>query len=161
MGCAFRTFGLGLALLGMGCSSFRAANAPLEHYDPSSGYRPAAAQNVHPVGEVLLILAFSGGGTRAAALSYGVLEELRDTTVVIDGKPLRLLDEVDLITSVSGGSFTSAYYGLFGDRIFEDYEERFLRRDFERLLLVELLRPASGGRMARFGGDRRSPRRNM
>lgn len=65
------------------------------------------------------MLAFSGGGTRAEALAYGVLEELRDTEVLIDGKPRRLLDEIDLISSVSGGSFTSAYYGLHGDRIFE------------------------------------------
>jgi NTE family protein len=80
------------------------------------------------MGDVFLLLAFSGGGTRAAALSYGVLRELRDTRVVVRGQETRLLDEVDVITSVSGGSFTSAYYGLFGDRIFEDYEQRFLRR---------------------------------
>ncbi len=48
------------------------------------------------------MLAFSGGGTRAAALSYGVLEELRRTDVVVKGKHRRLLDEVDLITGVSG-----------------------------------------------------------
>ncbi len=56
-----------------------------------------------------LLLAFSGGGTRAAALSYGVLQELRDTRVNIDGREERLLDEVDLIASVSGGNFTSEY----------------------------------------------------
>ena len=43
----------------------------------------------------------------------------------------RLLDMVSVISSVSGGSFTSAYYGLHGDRVFEDFEERFLRRDVE------------------------------
>ena len=25
---------------------------------------------------------------------------------------------------MSGGSFTAAYYGLFGERIFEDFEEK-------------------------------------
>ncbi len=87
------------------------------------------------------MLAFSGGGTRAAALAYGILLELRDTTVVIDGQPRRLLDEVDLISSVSGGSFTSAYYGLFGDRIFEDFEEVFLRRNVQGTLLHGLYNP--------------------
>ncbi len=66
--------------------------------------------------DIGLVLAFSGGGTRAAALAYGVLEELRDTTVVLDDRPRRLLDEIDIISSVSGGRFTSAYYSLYGDR---------------------------------------------
>ena len=71
--------------------------------------------------DILLALTFSGGGTRAAAFSYGVLEGLADTTIVVNGKKRRLLDELDAISSVSGGSFTAAYYGLFGDRIFEDF----------------------------------------
>ncbi|MFZ3138013.1 MAG: patatin-like phospholipase family protein [Thermodesulfovibrionales bacterium] len=79
---------------------------------------------------MLLFVTFSGGGTRAAALSYGVLEELSKTEVVIDGKKRRLLDEIDAISSVSGGSFTAAYYGLFGDRIFEDFESRVLKKKY-------------------------------
>jgi NTE family protein len=53
-----------------------------------------------------------------------------------------LLDAVSLISSVSGGSFTSAYYGLYGERIFDDFEERFLRRDVEGALMRGLLNPA-------------------
>ena len=68
------------------------------------------------------MLAFSGGGTRAAALSYGVLEELRRTEIVVDGKRRRLVDEVDVITGVSGGSFTALAYALYGDRLFAEYE---------------------------------------
>ena len=92
-------------------------------------------------GDMSFMLAFSGGGTRAAALAYGVMLELRDTMVVIDGQQRRLLDEVDIISSVSGGSFTSAYYGLFGDRIFEDFEEVFLRRNVQGTLLHALFNP--------------------
>lgn len=84
-----------------------------------------------PVGDTLLFLTFSGGGTRAAALSYGVLEELKNTTVQSNGKSIRLLDEIDRISSVSGGSFTSAYYGLFGDQIFDDFKEVFLYEDVQ------------------------------
>ncbi len=87
------------------------------------------------------MLAFSGGGTRAAALAYGVLEELRDTTVIIDGQPRRLLDEIDTISSVSGGSFTSAYYGLYGERTFEDFKEVFLTQDIEHELVLGLFNP--------------------
>ena len=93
--------------------------------------------------ELLLILTFSGGGTRAAALSYGVLQALADTQIAVGGKPLRLLDEVDVISSVSGGSFTSAYYGLFGDRILEDFETKFLKRNVERELALRFIAPSS------------------
>jgi NTE family protein len=131
-----------------GCAVTRSANVRLEHWDPNYGYRPQAVADVRPLGDVLLVLAFSGGGTRAAAFSYGVLQELRDTRVVVGGREVRLLDEVDLISSVSGGSFTSAYYALFGDRIFSEFEERFLRRDVEGHLLLELLRPFNWFRLA-------------
>lgn len=80
-----------------------------------------------------IVLAFSGGGTRAAALSYGVLKGLRD--VPLPGQPgRRLLDEVDAISAVSGGSFTAAYYALKGDEIFRDYEKKFLKADIEQEL---------------------------
>src|SRR5690554_4383596 len=95
-------------------------NYSLKHYN--------AAHNRSD--DITLVLAFSGGGSRAAALSYGVLQGLRDTTVTLDGEHKRLVDEIDLISSVSGGSFTAAYFGLYGDRIFADFEEDFLRRDY-------------------------------
>jgi NTE family protein len=106
--------------------------------DPAYGYRPPTILARRQIGDVLLLLAFSGGGTRAAALAYGVLQELRDTPI---GNGRRLLDEVDAITSVSGGSFTSAYYGLYGDRIFTEFETRFLRRNVQRRLILGLLNP--------------------
>lgn len=92
--------------------------------------------------ELTVILTFSGGGTRAAALSYGVLKELRDTPISINNKKRRLLDEVDLISSVSGGSFTSAYYGLFGDKIFREFEKNFLKKRVQSdLVKLSLLSP--------------------
>lgn len=87
------------------------------------------------------MLAFSGGGTRAAALSYGVLKALRDTPIQSAGKTIRLLDEVSNISSVSGGSFTAAYYGLHGDRTFDDFETVFLRRNIAGGLKKTLLNP--------------------
>ena len=91
--------------------------------------------------ETLFFVAFSGGGTRAAAFSYGVLEKLRDTSYTKNGEKVRLLDEIDVISSVSGGSFTAAYYGLFGDRIFGDYEDVFLRRNVQKTLVGSLFNP--------------------
>jgi NTE family protein len=98
-------------------------------------------------------LAFSGGGTRAAAFAYGALHELAHIQVMTENGPRPLLHEVDVISSVSGGSFTAAYYGLFGDKIFEDFEERFLRRNVEGELLEEVLNPFNWGRLlsAKYG----------
>jgi NTE family protein len=118
-------------------------NKPLSHGEDHPGYSLGEfARNLNRRSdELTLAVAFSGGGTRAAALSYGVMQELRDTRVELNGREQRLLDAISAISSVSGGSFTSAYYGLYGDRLFVDFEERFLRRDVEGALLRGLLNP--------------------
>jgi len=125
-----------VAIIAIGCAHYP-INEPLKQVDPQSGYRPRLTGAPGNSENLILYLTFSGGGTRAAALSYGVLEELRKTEVVIDGKKRRLLDEIDGISSVSGGSFTAGYYGLFGDRIFEDFETKFLKKNIRVALLQE------------------------
>ena len=126
-----------------GCSSYgRIENQPLADAAVSEqAYTMLGRAHRPDNDDFTLYLAFSGGGTRAAALAYGVLKEMRDTTVAFDGRPRRLLDEIDLISSVSGGSFTSAYYGLYGDQIFDDFERVFLRRDVQGHLVNALLNP--------------------
>ena len=137
-----KLYSLVLALLVSGCASYGVVdNAPQTAAASSESYSIRSGGGGRGLGDVSLILAFSGGGTRAAALAYGVLEELRDTRVAIDGRPRRMLDEVDTISSVSGGSFTSAYYGLFGERIFEDFEDVFLRRNVQGQLIRGLFNP--------------------
>ena len=64
------------------------------------------------------------------------------------GKQHRLLDEVDSISSVSGGSFTAAYYALWGDRIFSDFESQFLKKHVQTGLLLRLLAPWNLVRLA-------------
>ena len=98
--------------------------------------------------DLSFIMTFSGGGTRSAALSYVVLQHLRDTAITINGKQRRLLDEVDLISSVSGGSFTSAYFGLFGEKLFQDFEEKFLKRRVQQYLSLSLFKPKTWFRLA-------------
>ena len=128
-----------LSLLLGACSTVHyPVNAPLAQVNTEQGYR-AMRMIRHPGDEELLvILTFSGGGARAAALSYGVLEELAKQRIVWQGKSERLLDEVDLVTGVSGGAITAAYWGLKGDRIFTEFEPRFLERDFQSRLLNHL-----------------------
>lgn len=135
---------LGMALALGACTTYGViANVPLSpgHHGTVYSLGEFARNPRRHSGELTLAVAFSGGGTRAAALSYGVMQELRDTRVQIDGKDQSLLEAINVISSVSGGSFTSAYYGLYGDRIFIDYEERFLRNDVEGALLRGLLNP--------------------
>ena len=139
----FRLLVLLLAMLTLaGCAS-RPINERLTQFDPQAGYRPylQIQKRVNNDPRTLFILAFSGGGTRAAALSYGVLDELRRTEIVIDGQRRRLIDEVDIITGVSGGSFTALAYALYGDRLFSEYEERFLKRDVQGALVSRALNP--------------------
>lgn len=119
----------------------RIENLPHPAVLSDEAYSIRASGNRQASGELSFILAFSGGGTRAAALAYGVLMELRDTEISIFGRPRRLLDEVDTISSVSGGSFTSAYYGLHGDRIFDDFETLFLKQDIQGILIRRLFSP--------------------
>jgi NTE family protein len=113
-----------------GCAHYK-ANQPLSHYEPQAGYRGKNFVTPETDEQLLVLLSFSGGGTRAAAFSYGVLETLRDTPVFVRGEKKRLLDTVDWISGVSGGSFTAAYYGLFRDRIFKDFESRFLKKNIQ------------------------------
>jgi len=101
--------------------------------------------------ETLLILAFSGGGTRAASLSYGILEALDLVEVPAppakQGKRHTLLDEVDMISGVSGGSFTASYYGLHGREIFNDFRTEFLYGDFQGSMLWGLANPVNWVRL--------------
>lgn len=103
--------------------------------DTDGGPRPYRFDCLEPCAdqrradETFVVLTLSGGGTRAAAFGFGAMQALRDTRLA-DGR--RLLDEVDVISSVSGGSFAAAYYGLFGSaRFFDEFPDAVLYRNLE------------------------------
>jgi NTE family protein len=133
---------LALASLAFALSAcaVRPYNEPLPDTGPTKAYT-FANRLPRNSPRLFVVLTFSGGGTRAAAFTLGVLEKLATTTIMVDGNPRRLLDEVDVITAVSGGSFTAAYYGLFGERVFTDVPERFLYNDVQGEMLAALLSP--------------------
>jgi NTE family protein len=135
------------AAAALGCAHWP-ENAPLARHDPRAGYRLANVRRASQSEDLLLFLAFSGGGIRAASLSYGVLEELARTEVTVDGARRRLLEEVDVISAVSGGTFTATYYALRGDRIFEEFEGKVLKRDIEGALTGRVLSPANWFRLS-------------
>ena len=138
-----------------GCAT-RPVNPPIAQIRPEAGYRLETRQAVSANNkENLVILAFSGGGTRAAAFSYGVLEFLRKTEVVAaNGTRVRLLDAIDVITGVSGGSFTALAYGLYGDKLFDDYEQRFLKRNVQGELIARAMSPRYWGDLSSEGWGR-------
>ena len=138
-----RLFALLLVLLMLGGCASRPINERITQADPQTGYRPylLIPKRVNNDPQTLFILAFSGGGTRAAALSFGVLEELRRTEIVVAGQRRRLIDEVDIITGVSGGSFTALAFALYGERLFTEYEQRFLKRNVQGELVQRALNP--------------------
>jgi NTE family protein len=130
-----------------GCAT---ENKKLARFDPEQGYR---LRNLPPDGlnsdEIFIVLSFSGGGTRAAAFSFGAMEELAATPIGYGGTARHLLDEVDIISSISGGSFTSAYYGLYGNGLFQgDFERQFLRKSVQLGLALRVLNPVNWPRLA-------------
>jgi NTE family protein len=119
------------ALLG-GCAAPAMLGEPLAAPAGEGGDRFDTAAPARHRDDLLLILTFSGGGTRAVALAYGVLEQMRADEVQHDGRSHRLIEDIDVVSSVSGGSITAAYLALHGDRLFRDFRTDFLEHDVER-----------------------------
>jgi predicted acylesterase/phospholipase RssA len=138
---------LAVCLVLAGCAHY-VVNDPLPPVRTAPAYRFNEAEALRNTNSLFVCLVFSGGGTRAAALSYGVLEKLRDTRIVWKGVEKSLLDEVDCISSISGGSFTAAYYGLFRERIFTEFRPRFLDVNVEGALLRRVANPGNWFRLA-------------
>ena len=128
--------------LALGRCANRPVNPPLSPNHAPDEQRFEGMERGQGEHEDLVILAFSGGGTRAAAFSFGVLEALQDIEVTTSsGRKTRLLDEVDVITGVSGGSFTALGYGLYGKRLFQVFEKSFLKRNVQGMLIRRMLNP--------------------
>jgi NTE family protein len=130
-----------------GCAS-TLTNAPRNQPLPHKTFNASTLRVPAQVGnETIVALSFSGGGLRAAAFSYGVLEGLR---TVQDKGGATLLDEVTFITSVSGGSITAAYMGLHGAKGMVGFRKELLR-DGEAGLRFSLLNPVNVSRLIAGG----------
>lgn len=152
-------------LMACGCARH---NPRLDSFSMDEGYRfryetpPGKPEPPANSEDLFVILTFSGGGTRAAALSYGVIEKLAATEIAWpEGQPKSLLDEVDVISAVSGGSFTAASFALDGNKILGDgpeaatFRERVLYNKFQwKILARALFNPAYWLRLPLRGMDR-------
>jgi NTE family protein len=128
---------IGLCAVLLGCASIQ--NAPVNQPGNSAGLAGRVQLNVEDQsleGDDLVGLSFSGGGTRAAAFSFGVLTEMERTPA--HGAGGSMLDRIDFISGVSGGAVTAAYYGLRKRAALEDFRERFLLRNAEEGLQTDL-----------------------
>jgi NTE family protein len=133
---AARSLCLAFALATCGCASLRVADTvPL----PESKLEPPGAERISRGGyrldslppsrdapDLLVLVAFSGGGKRSASFGYGALKGMRDLMAQTPVGPRPLLDQVGGISGVSGGSFPAAYYGLHRERTFGGFERDFL-----------------------------------
>jgi NTE family protein len=137
------------ALILAGCAGTATINKPLppelllnDGSGPISrgGYRLATLGDAASR-ETVVLISFSGGGKRSAAFGYGVLRGLRDFPVAIGGHQSRLLDQIDIMSSVSGGSFPAAYYALHRDKIFTDFDKDFLEQDINAYVYGTYLIP--------------------
>ena len=142
-GVARRSVGVALvvlvALAAAGCSSVKPwINAPLQ-----AGARIDTKAIAQRDGSALFAVTLSGGGARAAAFGYGVLQELRATPCCWNDRTSNVLDAVDLVSGVSGGSIVATYFAAFGADGLDRFEPDFLRQDFQDSLLSQMLRPGN------------------
>jgi len=61
--------------------------------------------------------------------------------IVENGETGSLLDEVDYIAAVSGGSFPAMHYGLYRDESFKTFSSDFLKRDVNAFVYGIILLP--------------------
>lgn len=113
-------------LLVAGCSTLRPwQNLPVEGGEAGQWSSRAVER------PIIAAVTLSGGGARAAAFGLGVLQELKATKFTLNGETTTLLDELTLISGVSGGSVLAAHYAAFGDESLTRFESEFLLSDFE------------------------------
>ena len=94
-----------LLLIGSGCALYR--DAVIVYDLPATSVMSPAPRDE---GDYLVAVAVSGGGSRAALWHAAVMKELYRQVKLSDGRGIT--DEIDYISSVSGGSLSSAYWCL-------------------------------------------------
>jgi NTE family protein len=137
---------LALALALAACSPTQYQNTPL-----ATGAANPERRSIAPptADRPAILMAFSGGGTRAAALAESVLRDMHATTYIgRDGTPHSLTDDVRLVSSVSGGSVTAAWFGLRGADGLDALRANFLTQDNMRTLGFEAVDPITWFRLA-------------
>lgn len=140
-----------VALLFYGCAHQPEYNKPLAAAPESPQISPPAEAALQD-DKTLMMVALSGGGTRAAAVSWKVLETLKNIPYsYVDSAGNRiqstLADQIDVISGISGGSFAAVAWNLYSDEM-DSFRERFVQRNMQgELLRAPFLPPWRGLRL--------------
>lgn len=110
----------------------------LSQIDPEKGYRLEKTIQQALEKENLVIVTFSGGGSRAVSLGYGVLEQFQQAIVRPTERGDTLLQNIDVVYGVSGGSVLAAYLALEGQETIPKFKEFFLKKDFQKKVINEV-----------------------
>ena len=137
-----KAIGLIAALLLSGCASLAVPmNQRLTSNRGNADYRLLDVNRQGGDESALVMVALSGGGKRSAAFAFGVLRGMRDLRLRTGGKDSTLLNEIDMLAGVSGGSFPAAHFGLYGNTSFETFPAEFLYPDIEAFIWGTFLLP--------------------
>jgi NTE family protein len=128
-----------------GCFS-HSDNIQLTEFNPEIGHRP----DIKAVTEddKLVVVTFSGGGIRAASLAFGALQGLDGLSKQPDGSSL--IDRIDYVSSVSGGSVTAGWFAMNGASGLrgpagDAYQKNFLERSHTWPIAARGLNPVALG----------------
>lgn len=140
-----------VALLFFGCAHQPEYNKPLAATSASPQTSPPAEAALQD-DKTLMMVALSGGGTRAAAVSWKVLETLKTipySYVDSDGNQIQstLANQIDVISGISGGSFAAVAWNLYSDEM-DYFRQNFVQRNIQsQLLRAPFLPPWRGLRL--------------
>lgn len=140
---AARCFVLLAVSLLVACSSVRPwLNEPLAATAKATMERDELLQQIAARDPSMLVaVTLSGGGARAAAFGFGVLSAMQEIRFHWNGKDTTLLNTIDVVSGVSGGSMVAAYFAAFGIEGLPGFEDAFLRQNFQGSLLSLAMRP--------------------
>ncbi|WP_428604364.1 patatin-like phospholipase family protein [Sedimenticola sp.] len=96
-------------------------------------------ETTYSTDSTIVLMTLSGGGNRASAFAYGVMEALHQTPLTTLPNAASLLDKVDIISAVSGGSIIAAYYGLYGEQLFKTFRNDFIEKNVRDEIRQRLL----------------------
>ncbi len=102
----------------------------------------------------LILVAISGGGSRAAALGWAVLREVAKFRYATGGAPRSLIDDIAVVSSVSGGSVIAAHFALSGPDGLDRFGPDFLVPDNMRALELDAANPFTWLKLAVTGSSR-------